>query len=268
MAPTQHISDQISHRNQAIPMKRKSFNEIFNPMRKRSFEEQYGEGPIDIDFEGMALSKEPILPIPIPSDDIETACRKLEDLADVIRQGKSVAIRTGFKGTIHGSLDAEEIAMRDMTWMELKQFKAWKSGIEMPDLDWDKCRLPVTGGPRPQKTFRRRAVALNRIYNRSDLTIENARWIAMNEVYQMPLVLAVDRVVGVELDLRGGQHMLSQLEWAEIQTLRHSVAVVKTIKKKWFESIYRKMSALDENIKVIQAREEKLRAKLSYMVLS
>lgn len=221
-----------------------------------------------IDFNEILEPNTTLLPAPEPTDDLETTTKKVCALASIIKQGKSLAIHTGYKAAVHEIQDPQKLAEQRMTPTELRQFTAWKQGATIPSIDWDTKTKTILGGPLSQKRFSKRALAMREIYNEPTLTAEHASWFTHNMVYALPLVNAVVKVHGAARDLVGNQEELTAVELAEMQTVRRVVAVARGN----LERVRREMKLLSDRLKAssktLQARESALRAKLASLKLN
>ncbi|KAK4158110.1 hypothetical protein C8A00DRAFT_29011 [Chaetomidium leptoderma] len=94
---------------------------------KRSFEEMFGGAPAEVDYAAPVSVAEPILPMPLPSDDLSTIATKMEQLAKVVADGRSIAVRTGYVAAKQQQRDPILTARAAMTPAELEQFEAWES---------------------------------------------------------------------------------------------------------------------------------------------
>lgn len=75
------------------------------------------------DFTDLPTSEAQILPVRLPTDSLPVLVNKLEDLAQLVETGKSVAIYT--------QRDPETLARERFTLTERMQFDAWKAGATL-----------------------------------------------------------------------------------------------------------------------------------------
>lgn len=204
----------------------------------------------------------PLLPVPEPTDDLETTVRKITALARIVEQGKSIAVHTGFRLAAHQERDPEILARKSMISQELVQYDAWKAGSTMPTIDWTNGVKAVPGGAKCQQRMEQRALALNTIFQRDDITAQNASWFTSNMAYGIPLVKAVSKVASARRELTGGQSTLTADELAEIQTAHRVVAIAMDN----MNQIYRRINILSRDIihskEILQAREHALKTKI------
>lgn len=203
-----------------------------------------------------------LLPVPEPTDDLETTVRKITALARIVEQGRSIAVHTGFRLAAHEERGPEILARKSMTSQELVQYDAWKTGSTMPTTDWANGVKAVPGGAKSQQRMEQRALALNTIFQRDDITTQNASWFTSNMAYGIPLVKAVSEVASARRELTGGQSTLTADELAEIQTAHRVVAIAMDN----MNQIYRRLNilsrAINQSKEILQAREHALKTKI------
>lgn len=184
-----------------------------------AFINMFANGKDQVDFTDHRQFNAPLLPLPTADDDMHTIKRKFMDFAMVVNSGKSVAIRTGYRAPAQEKRDPVQVAKQSMTPDEIMQYDAWAAGIMPPTFNWEVDRKPVAGGAGAQARFEKRARAARRIWGNNAIVPENISWIAANHNYILPLVIAMAKVNGAELDLAGGLTDLYPYQMAEIQTL-------------------------------------------------
>lgn len=227
-----------------------------------TFDTLFGGGQAAVNFDQAAYVALPILPIPSEDDSLEVTARKLTQLAAVVEEGKSLAIRTGYRGSAHTTRDPIELAKQSMTPMELKQYEAWARGIRMPEVDWPHSREPVKGGDSTRKRFERRARAIGKIWKEEGITSENAMWLTMHRPYVLPLVIAVAKIEAAGMELMGGSNELTEMELAEVQTAHKVVAIATGNMNRVMEQMRRLTARINAAKETIQTREHALKRKI------
>ncbi|QNC69630.1 hypothetical protein [Corynespora cassiicola bipartite mycovirus 1] len=227
-----------------------------------TFASMFGGATANVDYTGQPGDHSNFLPMPEPTDDLDTSARKLRELARVVTSGKSLAVATGYQHAAHETRDPEALARMSMTPSELEQFDAWKKGLAMPPFDWSANRKAVPTGAQSQLRFERRAKAMDIIWGHEGATAENASWLTSNMSYAIPLVVAVARMHAAERELRGGQEELTEYELAEVQTTHKVVAIAMDN----MNQVYRRLNEIARDInhskEIIQAREHHIKAKI------
>ncbi|KAJ5108457.1 hypothetical protein N7456_005132 [Penicillium angulare] len=230
---------------------------------KRTFADISGEAAQDVDFSVGADGTLAILPLPEPTDSLRQTLIKVQDLAQVVADAHSLAVRTGYRGAAHTDRDPVSLAMKNMTEMEKEQYNAWISGATMPQIDWFKSTKPLPGGARSLGRFKKRACAMQQIWKNSDITTENASWLTTEMVPLLPLVKAVARIQAAERELKGGQSELTAMEIAEIQTTRRIIATSGDNVNRILRQANMLMRSIHTSIQVIRTRQHALQAKTS-----
>ncbi|QJT73685.1 hypothetical protein [Botrytis cinerea mycovirus 3] len=199
------------------------------------------------------------LPVPDPTDDLQTIAKKITALSRVVERGASVAVHTGFRKAAHDTLDAEETAKLAMTPPELMQYEAWKKGAVMPSIDWTTHQADVPAGAGSEVRFARRAEAMNTIWKTELAGPRNAAWLTKSATYMLPVIIAVCKVEGARRDLTGGNKNMSEMDMAEVQTI-HKVCAVAMDRMNVTFAALRKLSAEINAAKdILQAREHALK---------
>ncbi|PVI03496.1 hypothetical protein DM02DRAFT_652460 [Periconia macrospinosa] len=161
-----------------------------------------------------------VLPIPLPSDPPDILHAKVNALADVVKQQRNIAAATNYRASAIQERNTTKKAVAQMHPEELYVWKAYTEGLcTLPAIEWDINRLPAPTSTRPLRIARRRAEALNRLYKTNEARPEHVAWITQNKLYFLPLIKAMARVIGAEIDSMGGQNLLDAEELAEYQTL-------------------------------------------------
>ncbi|RAL02060.1 uncharacterized protein BO80DRAFT_423974 [Aspergillus ibericus CBS 121593] len=237
-----------------------------------------------------------ILPVPTDTDDLETTCTKLEELAKVVEQGNSLALFTGLKLATQRTRDPESVAKAQLTPDELMMYESWKAmrmrqttrqsdgdgngngnGIhdddnnqngqseimQLPDFNWAENVAPVPQGAQSLKKFTRRAEAMDVVFGHEGATPENASWLTSNMIFMLPLVKAVTKVCNIGKHLEntsGDRHMrgLTDMEAAEVETVRRLVAIAGKNRTREMEKIHRLTRSIQEAMLVLKARADAL----------
>jgi hypothetical protein len=166
------------------------------------------------------------LPIPEIGDSIDVLQRKLTALAGVVRRGQSIAVATSYAASTIQERDPVKIAVSEMPPLEFEAWDLYAEGkYSMPKIDWDNSRDPVPTSAKPLRTARRRAEALNRLYQTDIADPSHAVWFTKNEAFYLPLVKAMARVIGAERNLLGGQGALDATQIADLQSINEILSV-------------------------------------------
>lgn len=195
-------------------------------------------------------------PVPNPTDDLETTASKLEALADVVKQGSSLALYTGLKLSSPKPRDAEAIAVSQMPPIELESYSNWKSKTtSVPSFDWENNKSSVPTGAQSQKKFSRRAAAMDVVWGYKGATPEHASWLTSNMVAILPLVKAVGRVLIAQEHYRDDPMMkLGPMEAAEIETAKAIVYIAERNKERELQRIRKLTKSISRSTTVLQTR--------------
>ncbi|KAJ6131614.1 hypothetical protein N7523_001320 [Penicillium sp. IBT 18751x] len=204
------------------------------------------------------------LPMPTEGDDLETTARKMQSIASVISSGRNLSMTSGPRSTTNDSKrkqtrTAEDFAIERMTGPEIAQYNAWKQGlIQLPTVDWYQNRLPVA--PTGMRTFSRRAIAMDIIWERSGFAPEHAAWLAVNMNFLLPVVKAVTKVLGAAEELQRNEHpQMSDRDIAEMDMLRlinstaeETVTRERERMRMLVDSIHRSQAVLTHRINTLE----------------
>ncbi|RKF65151.1 hypothetical protein GcM3_125027 [Golovinomyces cichoracearum] len=221
-----------------------------------------GGATINIDYGKQLGAGSRALPTPHPDDDLATIVHKMEGLACLVDEGKSLAVSTGYTATTHIERNPEEIGKARMTPSEKEQYEAWKDGLSLPPINWSVSRKPITGGEKSLARYQKRAVAMQTLWKNDTITEENARWLSSEMSYSIPLVIAVVKVQAAERDLAGGQTDITEAELAEIQTCHRVNAVALDRANQYFREAKLLLKRLNHCRDKIQVRENAIKAKI------
>ena len=73
-----------------------------------------------------------------------------------------------------------------------------------------------------------------------------------NEIYHLPLINLVARIIGAERNLSGGQHALNAIQLADVQTTDMDLSVSSEISRdfKWRPAVSRKFCPLSDSLRL------------------
>ncbi|RYP54417.1 hypothetical protein DL769_010358 [Monosporascus sp. CRB-8-3] len=229
---------------------------------KRDFAATFECQKASIDYTKTSDEATRRLPLPHPDDDLQQIAKKMEDLARVVEDGKSLAIRTGYRDAKNQERDPIQVAKQAMTPAELDQYTAWSAGVNMPSFDWNANRKAVRGGVGSQQRFQEYAAAMDEIWQHEGTSPENAAWLVVNMTYAIPLVIAVVKVARARKDLAGGSKELDEIEMAEMQTAHKIVSVAMDNMNQVVRQVRLLSSRIDHAKAIIQAREHAIKSKM------
>ncbi|KAF2096267.1 hypothetical protein NA57DRAFT_79034 [Rhizodiscina lignyota] len=166
------------------------------------------------------------LQIPQADDSPTEVARKLSALAEAVRFGKSIAAVTNYVASLTRERQPTNIAAAEMAEQEHEAWSHYNAGkYPLPKLDWDLNCDPTPTSTRPLRIARRRAEALNRLYNTNRAEEGHSVWFTKHEIYHLPLVKAMARIIGAERNLVGGQCGLNATQMADLQTINRVLSV-------------------------------------------
>lgn len=165
------------------------------------------------------------LPLPTPSDSLETLSVKLSSYAHVLSLDRSLAAATSYRALPGNKPDAESRAKNEMRPEEREFFEAWEASevSALPAIDWEIHRASTPQSPRGLKRATRRAEALNRLYSTDQAAPCHAVWFTQEHLAWLPLVKAMARIIGAE---KSGSEDLAQLETLN-KIIRTAVPIVQ-----------------------------------------
>jgi len=167
-----------------------------------------------------------VLPVPHLSDSPVELFSKLVAIANVLRAGKSIAEATAYLAASTQDRSAEKRAIGQMRSQEQESWTTFWEGLwHLPELDWDSNSLPPPKAAKPLKTARRRAEALNRLYETDRAHEGHVVWITNNKILLLHLVKAMARVIGEERNLVGGRGGWSPTQLADLQTINRTLSI-------------------------------------------
>ncbi|RJE22675.1 hypothetical protein PHISCL_04978 [Aspergillus sclerotialis] len=199
-------------------------------------------------------------PVPSTADDLETTAQKLEALANVVKEGNSLALYTGLKLSSPKPRDAESIALSQMTPSELESYTDWKTRTTpVPPFDWEHNKTPIPTGAQSEKKFTRRAEAMDVVWGYKGATPEHASWLTFNMPGTLPLVKAVSRVLTAQLHYQNDPLVhLGPMEVAEIETAKSIVRIAQGNRERELQRIRKATRSMTRSIEVLNSRMDSL----------
>lgn len=192
--------------------------------------------------------------IPTAEDGLDDTARKLYSLADVVANGRSLALSAN-QSSLPTRQTAESFAKERMLPQEKECYEMWKAGtMFLPHFDWDTNQSPLP--PNSEKTFDQRAAAMNIIWGRQDVTPENAVWLTSNQSALLPLVKAINKLQSAETHLQKFDPLAkhSEAEVAEIQTLQLISATVDANVAREKERLHRLFDSINQSQVILRER--------------
>jgi hypothetical protein len=104
-------------------------------------------------------------------------------------------------------------------------------------LSRDNNSLPPPTSAKPLKTARRRAEALNRLYETDRAHEGHVVWITKNNIGLLHLVQAMARVIGEERNLVGGCGGWSATQLADLQSIKNPLYLWADMSRKQCASV-------------------------------
>ena len=222
-----------------------------------------------------------ILPVPMDTDDLETTSRKMQDLARVVEQGNSLALWTGLKLASHNKRrDLESSARSQMTESEWELYERWKGmqdtcndgdehnnlneqqkPMDVPEFDWNENKAPVPTGAHSVRKFTQRAAAMDMVWGHEGATPEHASWLTFNMPVMLPLIKAITKVSNIQKHIQNADPLagkLTDMEAAEIETVRRVVEVAEGNRLRELERIRKLAKSICESAAIIKSRAEGL----------
>jgi hypothetical protein len=172
------------------------------------------------------------LQIPQSDDSSTDIARKLTALTEAVRRGQSIAAVTNYAASMTQEREPMNIAVTEMTEQEYEAWSLYTAGkYPLPKIDWNSSRDPAPTSTKPLRIARRRAEALNRLYNTERADPGHSVWFTKHEIVHLPLVKAMARIIGAERNLVGGQYALNATQVADLQTINRILSVSTEILK-------------------------------------
>ncbi|KAJ6127857.1 hypothetical protein N7471_009074 [Penicillium samsonianum] len=237
--------------------------------RKRSFQEilDADNCDLDIDFAENLPTTAIFLSTPDPTDTLLETYKKVDRLAALVREGKSLAIHTNHAKPPR---DAITEVKKTMTVLETVQCEAHIRGAIMPTIDWTQSRglYMILRGPGVGR-FDEQLRAIREIYRDPRITPRNASWFMTHFPYAMPLVDAVAKVQATQQKYVDDQRNRTDMGLAEVNTARGIVSVaINTLAERRMSEEQRKVDRLAARIRlaceVIQDHVDAIQAQGGY----
>lgn len=152
-------------------------------------------------------------------------------LAEVVKQGQSIAVRTGYRASTMAGKDPETVALEGMKELERVTYLAWKNGCHLKPYDFTRP-LAVEPTAKMTKEYQDRAAALSIMYRVPGITPAQAFMWTMNEIHYIPCMKAIMRVERQKVAMTGGIPNLTPIELGDLQTLKKILAVTATTVQK------------------------------------
>jgi hypothetical protein len=172
------------------------------------------------------------LAIPQSDDSSADVARKLTALAEAVRCGQSIAAVTNYAASMTQEREPMNIAVTQMTEQEYEAWSLYTAGkYPLPKIDWNSSHDPAPTSTKPLRIARRRAEALNQLYNTEKADPGHSAWFTKHELVHLPLVKAMARIIGAERNLVGGQYALNATQVADLQTINRILSVTTEILK-------------------------------------
>ncbi|KAL4888848.1 hypothetical protein BDV59DRAFT_187904 [Aspergillus ambiguus] len=222
-----------------------------------------------------------IVPVPEDGDTLEETVAKMRELANVVREGNSLALFTGLKAS-PAPHTPEEIAKAQMSPEELMQYEAWQemrrhhghvkaqglgdtaaegaTGPGMRTFDWETNVAAVPQGAQSEKKFRQRAAAMDVVWDHRGARPEHAAWLTFNVPQALPLVKAVTKVLNItrHSEANAPYPGLTGTEVAELETVRRIISVAERNRNREMERIRRATRSINDSVAVIKSRIQML----------
>nr|QOI12330.1 hypothetical protein [Lactarius rufus RNA virus 1] len=236
-----------------------------------SFMDLAGAPAQAVDYtQGPSSAKGP-LPTPEAGDNLVTLAAKMRDLAEVVNEGKSLALFTGLSKAVSQTLDQEEAARNSMTPDESKKWAYFRAGADMPDIDFDRNKSPVPGGHGSAASWQEKAFGLAYLYGkRTDVrfdelgvSVENVAWVFKNMQPMIALVTAAVKYIKAERGLRSGVANATPLEMAEYTTCGRVAGTANAARQSIMEEVNRLNRAIQADCDIVQERHRALAQKLN-----
>ncbi|KAB8236091.1 uncharacterized protein BDW43DRAFT_20433 [Aspergillus alliaceus] len=222
-----------------------------------------------------------ILPVPTDTDDLETTSRKMQDLARVVMEGNSLALWTGLRmAPKTSSRDPEASAKAQMALSEQELYERWEEmqktrngrnendthpdkhkPLVIPEFDWDKNKTSVPTGAHSVRKFTQRAAAMDIVWGHQGATPEHASWLTFNMPSMLPLIKAITKISNIQKHIQDADPLagkLTDMEAAEIETVRRAVAIAEGNRIRELERIRKLAKSICESAAVLKSRAQEL----------
>ena len=160
-----------------------------------------------------------IIDMPQIGDNLTTLCSKLTAIENVITAGQSIAVATAYSAVPNQKPRSIQIAVDEMCLQEAEAWACYQNGFfTLPDMNWETDIDLASQSLKPLKTSRRRAEALNRLYQTDKAQPGHSVWFTKHHLVFLPLVKAMARVIGAERNLVGGG-VWTATQLADLETI-------------------------------------------------
>ncbi|KAJ5555328.1 hypothetical protein N7535_007764 [Penicillium sp. DV-2018c] len=150
-----------------------------------------------------------VVDIPLESDNLETAAKKMETIAEIIVAGGRLDIRIRPRKIVHMQW-ARQHARERMRGEELSHFNAWvERRLSIAPFDWSN-ELPFN--EEAGEAFRKYAQAMDLIWEHQGATPGNVAWCIHKQPHIFPIIKAIAKMqtasdhfwrFGLDVELRG-----------------------------------------------------------------
>ena len=242
-------------------------------MAKVNFDQLFGSHADKVDF-SLPNTEPLILSVPETQDNLKAMVQKLQDISEVVANGKSAAVHTGLAGT---PLDPERQARSAMTPEELEEYQAWKRGVPMPEIKWilHQDFVPVDAASRDR--CQRHARAMNIAWKTNQAQACNAAWLHKNKAHVIPLLEACLKASDRRSSLRAriadlvheradSGHVMREratFEHAEYLSIRRHRDVIMQRLELVYDELTKLRLSVHQCNKILDGREDYLRARLA-----
>lgn len=183
-----------------------------NPMSKRSykryFEESSDNDSCDIQAKFKSdpppillaqMGQEDRVMLPHKDDDLATIAAKMQNLANIVRQGGTLNQTRQYPTESASSRNPLKQAKYQMLPEELWQYEAWENNKCLPVPDWDLLTVgPVIPRRKTKRSVQYRKEALRRMYPEAKITDDILNRFTSHYAALVPLVKAITKVVEAE----------------------------------------------------------------------
>lgn len=121
------------------------------PDKRPRFDDLFGRASHDVDYE--AAAGEPILPMPEETDNLQRTVEKIDALAAVVASGKSLAVRTGFRGATRQERGQFVEGESELTGIELAEMHTARNAVAIApgNLDRERAQLQSRVSMHPRR---------------------------------------------------------------------------------------------------------------------
>jgi len=160
-----------------------------------------------------------VLPLPRPGDSASLLLSKLQALKEVVLRHQSIAAATNYAAVVMQERDSTKNAIEQMPESELEAWELYAAGkYVLPTIDWNSNRDAIPTSQKALKSARRRAEALNYLYQTDQAGPAHSVWFTRCHPSHLPLIKAMARVIGTERNITGG-NCLTATQLADLQSI-------------------------------------------------